>query len=137
MKVNFTDNFNTDTEGGKIFILPEKELVAEVFLKNYRYIDFYCLKDNGEGGMNYGRSIFYKHKMPETVTINNPTRYIYESRNILICQYCDRKIMKVYKEKLFTYTAKIICSCGADYDIILPREKPKYDNIDRIKIFVD
>ncbi len=137
MKVNFTDNFNTDTEGGKIFILPEKELVAEVFLKNYRYIDFYCLKDNGEEGMNYGRSIFYKHKMPETINKNYPLRPIYNSENLLVCQNCDRKIIKVYNEKLFAYAVKIICCCGADYDIRTGKEEVKYDKIDITKIYVD
>ncbi len=137
MKVNFTDNFNMETEGGKIFLLPEKELVAEVFLKNYRYIEFYCKKDNGEDGMNFGKSIFYKHKMPQSVKNNNPVRPIYNSENLLVCQNCDRKIIKVYKEKLSIYSVKIICSCGADYDIRTGNDEVKYDKIDITKIFVD
>lgn len=137
MKVNFTDNLNVDTEGGKIFILPEKELIAEVFLKNYEYIFFYCLKDNGDGGMNSAKCIFYKHKKPQKIEINHPVRPIYNSDNLLVCQNCGRRIIKVYNEKIFAYSAKIICSCGADYDIRWDKEDVKYDKIDITKIFVD
>ena len=126
MRVNFVNNFNTETEGGKIFILPERELVAEVFLKNYRYIDFYVLKEKTGEYKNYGRTIFYKRTKPE-IKKNYPLRPIYSSNNLLVCQNCDRKIIKVYKDKLINYSVKIICACGAEYDIRTGKEATNYD----------
>lgn len=126
MKVNFNKTLNAEIIGNKIFLLPSRDLVAEVFRKNYKYIEFHCIPKYDDS--HYMIAKLFKHKEPEK--IENSSREIFNYKDTYICQNCDRKIMRVYDANLSAFSMQIVCSCGATYDLKRNKNLPENEKKD-------
>ncbi len=126
MKVNFNKVFNAEVVGNTIYFMPENTPVAQVFLKNYRYIEFKFNPITDK--YKYAEAKLFKVKEPKT--LKTVTRRIFNDRNTYICQHCDRKIIKVFSEKLFDYALYVECACGAVYNYAAKWGTPQSEEIE-------
>lgn len=126
VKVNFYRGFNAEVAGNTVYYTPDNLPVAQVFLKNYRYINlkFNPLSDK----LKFAEVKLFKNKEPKELKEVN--RRIYNDKNTYVCQHCGRRIIKVFSDKLYDYALYIECACGCAYNSALKWGIPETEELE-------
>lgn len=111
MKVNFSITSECELIGNKLYTIPEKTLVAKIYPKNLKYLEFHYISDKNREIYRYMK--LYKKKMSECKKVGN---YLYYSDGLYVCQYCNRQIMEVFPENMHAYAFYVKCMCDTEYD---------------------
>lgn len=111
MRVNHIKANDCELVGNKLFSLPEKTLIAEIYLKNFDWFEIhYYTNENRESykWISVIKNVHFKFE--------NSFRTLYNVDGLYVCQNCNRPIMKLKCNNIFLNTIHVRCKCGAIYD---------------------
>lgn len=111
MKVNFNNTSDCKLIGNKLYSVPENKLVAEFYLKNYKYIMFHFITKDDD--IQIRKLELYKEERSKVGIVDN---CLYNAEGLYVCQYCNRPIMKIYEDIVSSFSIYIECQCGICYD---------------------
>ena len=110
MRINYITTKKCELIGNKLYLVPEKVLIAEVKLKNVEHIDLYYVTKHDK---------MYRwlnaHKKRAT-SFQKTGNDIYNYDGVFVCQHCNRPIITLYEEYLLNYAIFVKCKCGIVYD---------------------
>ena len=122
MKVNFSETSNCELIGNKLYSTPDNTLAAEIYLKNYKYIELHYITDKDKEC--YRTLKLYKNKPAAQDVVNNP---LFNNNGLHICQNCNRPILKINEDEIFSYALYVICQCDTVYDRRRIRDEDRVD----------
>ena len=100
--------------GNKVYADDTGELIAEIYLKNYKMIKLSCYT---KSNLYIPRTIEFRKADELNKKISeNPVRTMYTYSGLYICQYCNKPVMRIYEDNIILGGLYVVCQCGEVYD---------------------
>ena len=105
---------HTKVIGNKVYADETDELIAEIYLKNYKMIKLFFYTNSN---LNIPRTVEFRKADELNKKISEkPVRAMYTYNGLYICQYCNKPVMRIFEENVRSGAVYVVCQCGAVYD---------------------